>query len=100
MMKITDALFPSRPSIETQFHTAGGEFPLFTMEEVDKAVHKARRKSTTPGIDNITGRILSVVNQLSLTMLTGLYNQCVRDGIVPAGWKRARVVLVEKGRQA
>jgi hypothetical protein len=29
-------------------------------------------------------------------MLTGLYNQCARDGILPASWKRSRVVLLRK----
>jgi len=96
VLRITDTLFPLRPPADDQMLPAEAEFPPFTVEEVDKAVHRAQRKSTAPGLDCITGRILRVVHQLRPTMLVGLYNQCVRDGVVPASWKRARVVLLRK----
>ncbi|KAL4104789.1 hypothetical protein QTP88_020065 [Uroleucon formosanum] len=56
----------------------------------------AQRKSTAPGVDNITGRILSLVHRVCPSMLTELYNCCVEEGSVPVRWKRARVVLLKK----
>lgn len=47
-----------------------------------------------PGLDNITGR--STVHRLCPSALIGLYNQCIKEGLVPAGWKRAQVVLLRK----
>jgi len=94
--RITDVLFPSRVPLDAQNFPAGEKFPPFTIEEVNMAVHRAQRKATAPGLDNITGRILSAVHLLRPSMLIGLYNQCVRDGVVPVRWKRARVVLLRK----
>jgi hypothetical protein len=93
---ITDVLFPTRPSLVARIHPAGEEFPPITIEEVNRAVNKAQRKSTAPGVDNITGRILSSVHRACPSMLTELYNRCTEEGSVPAGWKRARVVLLKK----
>lgn len=50
-----------------------------------------------PGMGGITGRILSAVHRFRPTMLTGLYNQCARDGTEPASWKKSRAVLLRKG---
>lgn len=97
VLRITDALFPSCPPADALILPVEVEFPPFSVEEVGRAVHRAQRKSTALGLDCITGRILSVVHKLRPAMLTGLYNQCARDGIVPASWKRARVVLIRKG---
>ncbi|CAI6357743.1 unnamed protein product [Macrosiphum euphorbiae] len=85
VQRIIDILFPSRASLETQIFPAGEEFPPFTIEEVNRAVHRAQRKATAVGPDNITGRILSTVHLLCPSMLIGLYNQCVRDIAVPVG---------------
>ncbi|CAI6357236.1 unnamed protein product [Macrosiphum euphorbiae] len=71
VLRITDTLFPSRLPADAQMLPAELEFPPFTVEEVDKAVHRAQRKSTAPGLDCITGRILRVVHQLRPTMLIG-----------------------------
>jgi len=96
VLRITDTLFPIRPPADAQILPVEVEFPPFSVEEVNKVVHRAQQKSTAPGLDCITGRILSVIHRLGPTMLTGLYNQCARDGIVPASWKRSRVVLLRK----
>jgi len=96
VMRITGVLFPTRPPLVAQVHPAGEGIPPITIEEVNRAVHKAQRRSTAPGVDNITGRILSSVHRVCPSMLTELYNRCVEEGSVPAGWKRARVVLLKK----
>ncbi|KAF0739320.1 Reverse transcriptase domain-containing protein [Aphis craccivora] len=78
VLRITDTLFPTRPLVDTQILPVDVEFPPFSAEEVDKAVYRAQ-KITAPGMDGITGRILSAVYRFRPTMLTGLYNS-VRQG--------------------
>jgi len=73
--------------------------PTFTIEEVNKAVERTKRKNTGAGMDNINGKIISVVHQVCPSMLLGLFNQCINEGVIPSAWKRARVILLKKGNK-
>jgi hypothetical protein len=97
--RITDVLFPLHQPMTTQVLQATEMPPPFTIEEVNIAVERAKRKNTAPGMDNINGKIINVVHQICPAMLLGLYNQCVKEGVVPSGWKRARVILLKKGNK-
>lgn len=72
MLRITDTLFPSHAPFEAQIYQVGEEVPPFTIEEVDRVVHRAKWKANAPSLDNITGRILSTVRGLCPSMLIGL----------------------------
>lgn len=54
VQRITNVLFPSHAPLEAQIFPTGEEFPPFTIEEVNKVVHRAQRKATASGLDNIT----------------------------------------------
>lgn len=97
--RITDVLFPLHQPMTTQVLQATEMPPPFTIEEVNIAVERAKRKNTAPGMDNINGKIINVVHQICPSMLLGLYNQCIKEGVVPSGWKRARVILLKKGNK-
>lgn len=98
VLGITDSLFPLHPPMDTH-PLAIEEAPPFSIEEVDRAVHRAQRKNTAPGLDNITGKIIKCVHQICPSMLLGLFNQCIKEGAIPTSWKRARVVLLRKGNK-
>lgn len=93
---ITDVLFPHHRPLATRSPIIYEEPPLFSIDEVDKAVKRAQRKNTSPGLDKITGKIVSMVHRVCPSMLLGLFNECIKEGTFPAKWKRARIVLLKK----
>ncbi|CAI6362877.1 unnamed protein product [Macrosiphum euphorbiae] len=97
--RITEALFPVHPPMTMQTLEVNETPPPFTTEEVNKAVERIKRKNTAPGMDNINGKIISVVHQVCPSMLLGMFNQCIKEGVIPSGWKRARVILLKKGNK-
>lgn len=73
--------------------------PPFTIEEVSRAVERTKRKNIAPGMDNINRKIIHAVHQICPSMLLGLFNQCIKEGVILSGWKRARVILLKKSNK-
>jgi len=97
--RIADALFPLHPPTTKLALQVNEVPPLFTIEEVGRAVGRINRKNTTPGMDCINGKIISAVHQICPSILLGLFNQCIKEGVFPSGWKRVRVILLKKGNR-
>lgn len=99
VQRITDALFPIHPPMTMQALEVDESSPPFTIEKVNKAVKRTKRKNTALGMDNINGKIISFVHQVCPSILLGLFNQCIKEGVIPLAWKRARVILFKKDKK-
>ncbi|GHJ61437.1 hypothetical protein NOK12_39550 [Nocardioides sp. OK12] len=73
------------------------EVPQFTEEELLRAASSMRNKKA-PGPDGLPAEIIKVVAQSHPELLLNMYNTCLRGGIFPAPWKKAKLVLISKGK--
>lgn len=93
-----ETLFPSQPKRETGLTTPGSlEAPPFTEVELLKAASSMRNKKA-PGPDGLPAEVLKAVAQSHPKLLLDMYNMCLSAGVFPATWKRARLVLISKGK--
>lgn len=81
---IVNTLFPQPPNPPTAANETTRleecEIPLFSKEEVDKAVNKFKMRKKAPGPDNIPSRICGVLHKARLEMITEVFNDCLKDG--------------------
>jgi hypothetical protein len=54
------------------------------------------RGKKAPGADGITGEIYKGTFIIFPNYITALYNGCLRQGIFPTRWKRAKVIPIAK----
>ena len=74
------------------------EIPDFTLEELQKAITKMRRKGA-PGPDDITPAFLKELGPLALRELLGICNQSLRDAECPQAWRNAIIIpLLKSGK--
>ncbi|XP_035737757.1 uncharacterized protein LOC118448520 [Vespa mandarinia] len=87
-----------RPKREISLDAPGiSEVPQFTEEEQLRAASSTRNKKV-PGPDGLPAEIIKVVAQSHPELLLNMYNTCLRGGIFPAPWKKAKLVLISKGK--
>ena len=67
----------------------------FTVEEIRNAVASMGDKKA-PGEDVVTAEIYKSTFEIFPNYVTALYNGCLRRGIFPTRWKRARVIPIVK----
>jgi hypothetical protein len=65
----------------------------FALEEVRNAVESMGNKKA-PGEDGITGEIYKNTFEIFPNYITALYNGCLRRGVFPARWKRAKLIPI------
>ncbi|XP_035736366.1 uncharacterized protein LOC118447925 [Vespa mandarinia] len=95
---IVQTLFPPQPKREISLDAPGiSEVPQFTEEELLRAESSMRNKKA-PGPDRLPAEIIKVVAQSHPELLLNMYNTCLRGVIFAASWKKARLVLISKGR--
>lgn len=80
--KIVDALFPSHPVRPNNDLGGEMEFPLFTAEELEKAVLSMKTKKA-PGPDGIPTEVMKAVYHNSPHLLLRMYNACLAAGVFP-----------------
>ncbi|KAL4147788.1 hypothetical protein QTP88_002137 [Uroleucon formosanum] len=68
----------------------------FSVEEVSAAVSRFGSRCRAPGPDGIPSRVWSVVHAVSPGRLVDVFNLCLREGVFPGRWKRARLALLAK----
>jgi len=71
------------------------EHPPITVNEMDQAL-KGLRKSAAPGINGVTVLLLSLVFSIIKLPLMNLFNLCLKKGIFPWAWKKAKVSVIRK----
>jgi len=67
----------------------------FTLEEIRNAVESMGNKKA-PGEDEITGEIYKSTFESFPSYITALYNGCLRRGVFPKRWKRAKLIKITK----
>ena len=67
----------------------------FTIEEIRNAVVNMENKKA-PGEDRITGEIYKSTFEIFPSYITALYNGCLKRGVFPSRWKRAKLIPITK----
>ena len=71
----------------------------FTLAEVKNAVESMNNKKA-PGEDGITGEIFKQTFDIFPKYITAMYNGCLRKGVFPKRWKRAKLIpIVKPGKE-
>jgi len=71
----------------------------FTIAEVRNAVESLNNKKA-PGEDGITGEIFRQTFEIFPKFITAMYNECLRKGVFPKRWKRAKLIpIVKPGKE-
>ena len=96
---IVDGLFPTHPEREEENDLGENDeaFPEFTEEELFTAVDSLKN-GKAPGPDGIPTEILKIAAHECPKLILCMYNTCARAGIFSKLWKRARLVLISKGK--
>lgn len=98
--QIVDGLFPTHPEREVanDLEEDGEEaIPEFTKEELFTAVDSLKN-GKAPGPDGIPTEILKIAAHECSELILCMYNTCARAGVFSKLWKRARLVLISKGK--
>lgn len=73
------------------------EVPLFTPEEVARAVRKLP-SGKAPGPDLVPNELIRLAHKRFPAVFNQCYNACLVEGHFPLCWKRAKLVLLHKGQ--
>lgn len=100
LQHITSTLFPVHPPLNYQTHAPiDVTSELFSRDEVNNAVFRIGCRKTSPGPDGINTKIIDAIHKIQPELLLNTYNRCLTDGVFPAQWKKARVVLIRKNQK-
>jgi hypothetical protein len=70
----------------------------FTKEELGNTI-ASMNNNKAPGTDGITGNIYKQVFNMVQTIVTTLYNRCLKQGIFQSKWKEAKIIpCIKPGR--
>lgn len=73
------------------------DFPPLTEPEIEAVVDHCRSKAKkTPGPDEIPNSVWSIVHRANPGWLTTVFNADLSEGVFPARWKMAQLVLLPK----
>ncbi|XP_025155964.1 uncharacterized protein LOC112588883 [Harpegnathos saltator] len=101
LAEMLDSLFPRPP--ERDWVEPRREFawdPSWACDEgevLEALKGKARAGNPAPGPDGIPAGIWRRAPMALTRIITRLFNRCLMEGIFPAAWRRARLVLIPKG---
>lgn len=96
--KQIDQLFPRHPTVVWRAITGTTRSAAFNEEEVRAAVLRAKN-GKAPGPDGIPAEAIKAVAVSNIGWLTEGYNRQWRKGAFPKGWKRSKLVLIDKPRK-
>lgn len=98
MGNIVNGLFPTHPiRDEEDNHNSSCDVLLFTEQELSLAI-AGLKSGKAPGPDGIPVEILKVAVDVCPRLLLDMYNACLKVGVFPRRWKKARLVLLDKGK--
>jgi hypothetical protein len=70
----------------------------FTLEEISNIIASMNNKA--PGQDGITGVIYNQAFKTVPTFITAIYNGCLKQGIFPTKWKKAKLIpIIKPGKE-
>lgn len=98
MENIVDTLFPTHPTrSDGGIIVVNDEIPFFTQKELTDAA-KSMKNNKAPGPDRIPAEAIKTAANACPQMMLNMYNTCLEEGVFSKRWKRARLVLIEKGK--
>ncbi|XP_025271322.1 uncharacterized protein LOC112639962 [Camponotus floridanus] len=66
--------------------------------ETNKALRRKGARNTAPGIDGINNKMWKKTPDNMINKVAEIFTKCMRHGEFPTQWKRARLVLIPKGK--
>lgn len=96
-IRIIHDLFPSHAVRPQRTWSDLGQFEPFSGEELERAIKSAKRKKA-PGPDGLPSEVWRLVLGCQPNLMLELYNLCLSSGVFPKRWKKARLVLISKGK--
>uniref|UniRef100_A0A0K8SB34 Reverse transcriptase domain-containing protein n=1 Tax=Lygus hesperus TaxID=30085 RepID=A0A0K8SB34_LYGHE len=98
MESIGNGLFPTHPTMNRDYHDVRiPETILFTKDELMKAIGSLKNNKA-PGLDGVPSEVLKIITEVCPQLLLRMYNSCLLTGVFSKQWKRARLVLLDKGK--
>lgn len=97
MEAVVNHLFPTHNDVMFSCDSSDS-FLDFTPEEMMKACSKLK-SNKAPGPGNIPSEIIKAVAQQNSNHILPVYNKLAKEGLFPAEWKVARLVLLRKGNK-
>jgi hypothetical protein len=71
----------------------------FTLAEIRNAVESMNNKKS-PGVGGMTGEMFKQAFESFSKYITAMYNGCLRKGVFPKRWKRAKLIpIVKPGKE-
>uniref|UniRef100_A0A2S2P1E1 Uncharacterized protein n=1 Tax=Schizaphis graminum TaxID=13262 RepID=A0A2S2P1E1_SCHGA len=89
-----DALFSACPPNIHVLVLPLEPFDTYSAEEIVDVVRRSGNRRTDPASDGLSNLIIGLVHKANPAMLLDTFNVCLQEGMVPACWKEARVVLL------
>jgi hypothetical protein len=71
------------------------DYKDFTLEEIKKPIENMGHKEA-PGEGGINGEIYKSSFEIFPNCITAMYNECLRRGVFPKRWKRAKLIPISK----
>ena len=91
---------PLQAEIRTKSKLPSGVGPSREVEDTEVVEYlRALKRRVSPGLDSIENGGLKMTADLIAPRLTIIYKACLKHGVFPAAWKRARLVLVWKNQK-
>jgi hypothetical protein len=90
-----DSDYHKQVRAQTQQPTTTADDKEFTIEEI-RDVIKSMDKKKAPREDGITCDIYNHTFHILPKSITAMYNGCLRNGIFPKRWKRAKIIPITK----
>lgn len=69
-------------------------------DEIRSAIKKAVSKKTAPGPDGILNKVWEMSMEILAEGIKQGFNICLRKGIFPTNWKKAKVILLAKPKKS
>lgn len=66
------------------------------IEELQKAIKRGFKGNTAPGPDGLHKKIWALASRILAEHIRQLFNSCLRRGVFPPTWRRAKLVLLRK----
>lgn len=96
---IAGELFPKHERSKwDKIEVRNEEVANFTIEEIGEAFHNLRNKKS-PGPDGIISEVAKVLFETAPDYCETLFNDLLQRGEFPKCWKKAKLVLTEKGKK-
>lgn len=95
-MAIAEALFPQCQAVQWAPEELQPYLDI-SMDELTAALLRTPR-GKAPGPDYVPDEVLTRIVKDRPEMVLRMFNQCLKEGVFPRQWKRARLVLLSKGK--